>query len=390
MRIASPPTMSSCFYGVDTPEKAKLLASRMTIEEMAEFIRVDFLGLPVDRRSLPGRAGAGAQQRCAAVLRRLLHRRLSDPPDRPRRRRQRPHAFAARQQRMRHSYMTDARRAGPPLVTGASRGIGYFIAMALRKGRSACDRRGANGRRARGTRRRDQGRRGLRRRWCRSTSPTWRRSTGSAAPIFERWGKLDILVANAGILGVISPIGHFEAKIFEKVMTVNVTATWRLIRSLDPLLTKSDAGRALLLSSGVAHSCRPFWGAYAASKAAVECVGRVWAGETQRLPLRSSTSIPALPARRCARRRCRARIRQSLPHPSEVAEKLLPLCRPGTDRHRPALRCAAGPLPGLQSAVLRPGALGTGGERPSFGRRNPFGVDLGSFLRPCGAATPAC
>ncbi len=95
--------------------------------------------------------------------------------------------------------------------------------------------------------------------------------------IFERWGKLDILVANAGVLGVISPIGHIEAKVFEKVMTINVTATWRLIRSVDPLLARSDAGRAVIISSGAAHKCRPFWGAYSASKAAVEALARTWA-----------------------------------------------------------------------------------------------------------------
>src|SRR5690606_30188269 len=72
--------------------------------------------------------------------------------------------------------------------------------------------------------------------------------------IHERWGKLDILVANAAILGVIAPLGHVEAKTFEKVMNINVTATWRLIRSVDPLLRLSDAGRAIIMSSGAAHS----------------------------------------------------------------------------------------------------------------------------------------
>ena len=80
------------------------------------------------------------------------------------------------------------------------------------------------------------------------------------AAINDRWGKLDILVANAGILGTISPIGHVEAKVFDKVMTINVTATWRLIRSVDPLLRKSDAGRAIILTSDAAHSARAFWG----------------------------------------------------------------------------------------------------------------------------------
>ena len=95
--------------------------------------------------------------------------------------------------------------------------------------------------------------------------------------IHERWGKLDILVANAAMLGVISPIGHVEAKVFEKVMTINVTATWRLIRSVDPLLRLSDAGRAIVLTSNAAHSARAFWAPYAASKAAVETMARSWA-----------------------------------------------------------------------------------------------------------------
>lgn len=95
--------------------------------------------------------------------------------------------------------------------------------------------------------------------------------------INDRWGKLDILVANAAILGPISPIGHVQAKAFEQVMTINVTATWRMIRTTDPLLRKSDAGRAILMSSGVARNHRAFWGPYSASKAAVEALAGTWA-----------------------------------------------------------------------------------------------------------------
>lgn len=148
------------------------------------------------------------------------------------------------------------------------------------------------------------------------------------ASINERWGKLDILVANAGILGVISPIGHIEAKVFEKVMTINVTATWRLIRSLEPLLVKSDQGRALILSSAAAHKCRPFWGVYSASKAAVEALARTWAGETQRLPLRI-VSIDPGPTRTAMRAQAMpGEDPSTVPHPSEVAASLLPLCGP--------------------------------------------------------------
>jgi NAD(P)-dependent dehydrogenase (short-subunit alcohol dehydrogenase family) len=143
--------------------------------------------------------------------------------------------------------------------------------------------------------------------------------------IHERWGKLDILVANAAILGVISPIGHVEAKVFERVMAINVTATWRLIRSVDPLLRFSDAGRAIIISSAVAHSVRAFWGPYAASKAAVEALARSWAEETQNLPLRINSVNPG-PTRTAMRALAfPGENPETLPRPSEVAAKILPL-----------------------------------------------------------------
>jgi NAD(P)-dependent dehydrogenase (short-subunit alcohol dehydrogenase family) len=148
------------------------------------------------------------------------------------------------------------------------------------------------------------------------------------ASIFERWGKLDILVANAGVLGVISPIGHIEAKVFEKVMTINVTATWRLIRSVDPLLTRSEAGRAVILSSAAAHRCRPFWGAYSASKAAVEALARTWAGETQSTPLRVTSVDPGATRTAMRAQAVPGEDPETLPHPSQVAKAMMPLLAP--------------------------------------------------------------
>ncbi|MBN9075011.1 MAG: oxidoreductase [Rhizobiales bacterium 65-79] len=146
--------------------------------------------------------------------------------------------------------------------------------------------------------------------------------------IFERWGRLDVMVANAGILGVISPIGHIEAKTFEKVMTINVTATWRLIRSMEPLLRKSDAGRAILLSSGVSHTARAFWSAYAASKSAVETMARCWAEETKNTPLRVNSVTPG-PTRTAMRAQAMpGEDPDTLPHPSEVAAKIVKLASP--------------------------------------------------------------
>lgn len=103
------------------------------------------------------------------------------------------------------------------------------------------------------------------------------------ATIYERWGKLDILIANAGVLGPLSPLGHVDIKAFDTVMAVNVTANWRLIRSLDPLLVASDAGRAVFITSAASYKARAYWGPYAASKAALEVLARTYADETSNL-----------------------------------------------------------------------------------------------------------
>ncbi|SMC50599.1 Short-chain dehydrogenase [Fulvimarina manganoxydans] len=149
------------------------------------------------------------------------------------------------------------------------------------------------------------------------------------AAIFERWGKLDVMVANAGLLGVLSPIGHIDPKLFEKTMATNVTSVWRLIRSLDPLLRRSDAGRAILMSSGAAHSAKAYWGLYAATKAAVEALGKSWANETQKLPLRVNSVNPGATATKMRAEAMPGEDPETLPTPREVAEAMLPLALPG-------------------------------------------------------------
>ncbi|ALN73664.1 SDR family NAD(P)-dependent oxidoreductase [Aureimonas sp. AU20] len=146
--------------------------------------------------------------------------------------------------------------------------------------------------------------------------------------INERWGKLDVLVANAGVLGILAPIGHIEAKTFDKTMTINVNATWRVIRSVDPLLRLSDAGRGIVLSSGAAHSCKAFWGLYAASKAAEEALVRSWANETVNTPLRVNSVNPG--GTRTAMRALAmpGEDPATLPSPADVAAKILPLAFP--------------------------------------------------------------
>jgi len=148
------------------------------------------------------------------------------------------------------------------------------------------------------------------------------------AAINDRWGKLDILVANAAVLGVIAPIGHVEAKVFEKVMNVNVTATWRLIRTVDPLLHKSDAGRAVIVSSGSAHSARAFWAPYAASKAAVEALARSWADETKNSPLRVNIFDPGTSRTAMRAQAVPGENPETVTHPSETARHILPMLDP--------------------------------------------------------------
>ena len=146
--------------------------------------------------------------------------------------------------------------------------------------------------------------------------------------IAERWGKLDILVANAGILGAITPVAQMKAKTFDEVMAINVTGTWRLIRAVDPLLRAAQAGRAVIVSSSVAHKVKPYWGAYAASKAAIDMLGRVWAAENAKGDLRINLVNPG-PTRTHMRAQAMPGEKpESLPTPAETAAKILPLIGP--------------------------------------------------------------
>jgi NAD(P)-dependent dehydrogenase (short-subunit alcohol dehydrogenase family) len=112
------------------------------------------------------------------------------------------------------------------------------------------------------------------------------------AALFERFGKLDVLLGNAGLLGVLSPIGHIDPEVFERTMAVNVTANWRLIRSLDPLLQKSDAGRAIFVTSGASRRARAYWSLYAASKAALDKLVEVYAAECEHTKVRVNLYNP--------------------------------------------------------------------------------------------------
>jgi NAD(P)-dependent dehydrogenase (short-subunit alcohol dehydrogenase family) len=111
------------------------------------------------------------------------------------------------------------------------------------------------------------------------------------AAVYERWRRLDVLVGNASVLGVLSPLGHIDPKIWDEVIAVNLTANWRLIRSFDPLLRASDAGRAIFVTSGVAQG-RAYWGGYAVSKGALETLARTYAHECANTKVRVNLINP--------------------------------------------------------------------------------------------------
>jgi NAD(P)-dependent dehydrogenase (short-subunit alcohol dehydrogenase family) len=110
--------------------------------------------------------------------------------------------------------------------------------------------------------------------------------------IFQRWQRLDILVANAGILGPLSPLGHTTEEGFVSTIDINLIANWRLIRTLDPLLKRSDAGRAIFVSSGAASGKYAYWGAYSASKAGLEALVKTWAAELVNTSVRANLINP--------------------------------------------------------------------------------------------------
>jgi NAD(P)-dependent dehydrogenase (short-subunit alcohol dehydrogenase family) len=148
------------------------------------------------------------------------------------------------------------------------------------------------------------------------------------AALYGRFGRVDILVGNAGQLGAISPLGHVEPKSWDDVFAVNVTANWRLIRSLDPLLRLSDAGRALFLSSGAARNHRAYWGPYSASKAALEALVATYARETETTPVRVNLMDPGATRTAMRAKAMPGEDPDTLPRPDDVAADALPLLLP--------------------------------------------------------------
>jgi NAD(P)-dependent dehydrogenase (short-subunit alcohol dehydrogenase family) len=153
------------------------------------------------------------------------------------------------------------------------------------------------------------------------------------AALFERWGRLDALVGNAGVLGALSPLTHLQPKVWDELIAVNVTANWRLVRSMDPLLRGSDAGRAVFVSSGAARKHTPFWGGYAVTKAALEMLVLTYAAECAGTPVKVNLFNPGGTRTIMRAKAFPGEDPMTLPRPEDVAPKLVELLLPASQSH---------------------------------------------------------
>jgi NAD(P)-dependent dehydrogenase (short-subunit alcohol dehydrogenase family) len=150
--------------------------------------------------------------------------------------------------------------------------------------------------------------------------------------IVTRFGRLDILVHNAGALGKLTPAAHIQPKDWDECIAVNATAAFRLIRTCAPPLMASDAGRAVFVSTHIARKPRAFWASYCASKAAMEAVALSWADETENSSLRVNIFEPGRTATRMRAHAYPGEDPNTLPRPEARAAALLPLCMPSETR----------------------------------------------------------
>ncbi len=156
--------------------------------------------------------------------------------------------------------------------------------------------------------------------------------------IAQRFGKLDIVVGNAGLLGEMSPMHHIDAKVWTDVVDVNLNANWRLIRTTDPLLRQSDAGRAVFVTSGAAHGKRPYWGAYAVTKAALEMMVTCWAAETEKTAMRINLLDPGATRTGMRADAYPGEDPATVKPPEALADAFVDLCSPSCDRHGDVVR----------------------------------------------------
>jgi NAD(P)-dependent dehydrogenase (short-subunit alcohol dehydrogenase family) len=155
---------------------------------------------------------------------------------------------------------------------------------------------------------------------------------GLGAQIFERWGRLDGLIVNHAMLGVMSPLAHIDPKVWETAFGLNVTSNWRMIRACDPLLRQSDAARVVFTGSAAAWKYRPYWGLYAATKAAQLNMALTYAAECQKTPIRVNVVDPGPMRTQMRAAAMPGEDPDTLPHPDEMAPMVVELMLPSSTR----------------------------------------------------------
>jgi len=143
--------------------------------------------------------------------------------------------------------------------------------------------------------------------------------------IHQRFGKLDILVHSAALLGSLTPVSHIEPKHWDRLVAVNFTVVARLIRAFEPLLRQSDQPRTIWLTTSVAAKPRAFWGAYGATKAGMEALIRSWADENENSALRAIIVDPGAMRTRMRAQAAPGEDPMTLPHPDEIGPLMVEL-----------------------------------------------------------------
>jgi len=162
-----------------------------------------------------------------------------------------------------------------------------------------------------------------------------------AGVIAERFGRLDVLVGNAGILGGLGPVAHTETRVWADVFAVNVLANQRLLRAFDPLLRQSESGRAVFTTSGMAQKNVAYWGAYAASKAALDAMVLTYAAEMARSSVRINLVDPGVVRTQLRRQAFPGELAESVPAPETVTELFLTAVDAASRHHGETIRAAA-------------------------------------------------
>jgi NAD(P)-dependent dehydrogenase (short-subunit alcohol dehydrogenase family) len=146
-----------------------------------------------------------------------------------------------------------------------------------------------------------------------------------AQNIANRFGKLDILVGNAGVLGELTPMAHTSPEQWDKVIAINLTANYHLLRCFDMLLKLSEHPRAMFVSSGVTEGAYPYWGAYAVSKSALEKMVETYAAENAKTNLKANLIDPAAVRTKMRAAAFPGEDPQTLPHPDDITELFVTL-----------------------------------------------------------------